>query len=85
MLPLLSATPAVTLVTLEGCHQFRCLVNRGTMGVNSLPKNVTRQRRGCDLTRGPYCYRAILHVTKVAIHATIARTLNPVAYQFLLG
>ena len=23
------------------------------MGVNSLPKNVTRQRRGCDLNPGP--------------------------------
>jgi len=23
--------------------QFRCLVNRSTMGVNSLPKTVTRQ------------------------------------------
>jgi len=29
------------------------LVNRGTMGVNSLPKTVTRQRRGCDLNPGP--------------------------------
>jgi len=28
------------------------LVNRGTMGVNSLPKTVTRQRRGCDLNPG---------------------------------
>jgi len=33
----------------EGCYQFCCLVNRGTMGVNSLPKTVTRQRRDCDL------------------------------------
>jgi len=24
----------------EGCYQFRCLVNRGTTGVNSLPKTV---------------------------------------------
>jgi len=23
------------------------------MGVNSLPKTVTRQRRGCDLNQGP--------------------------------
>jgi len=37
----------------EGCYQFRCLVNRGTMGVNSLPKTVTRQRRGCDLNPRP--------------------------------
>jgi len=29
------------------------LVNRGTMGVNSLPKTVTRRRRGCDLNPGP--------------------------------
>ena len=42
-LPLLSAGPS------EGCYQFCCLVNRGMMGVNSLPKTVTRQRRGCDL------------------------------------
>jgi len=31
-LPLLPAVPAVTLATIK----FRCLVNRGTMGVNSL-------------------------------------------------
>jgi len=29
------------------------LVNRGTMGVNSLPKTVTRQRRDCDLNPAP--------------------------------
>jgi len=37
----------------EGCYQFRCLVNSGTMGVNSLPKTVTRQRRDCDLNPVP--------------------------------
>jgi len=36
----------------EGCYQFRCLVNEGTIGVNSLPKTVTRQCRGCDLNSG---------------------------------
>jgi len=40
-LPLLSARPAVTLATPKSCYQFRCLVNRGTVGVNSLPKTVT--------------------------------------------
>jgi len=39
-LPLLSARPAVTLA-------------RGTVGVNSLPKTVTRQLRDCDLNPGP--------------------------------
>jgi len=47
------ARPAVTPATLEGCYQHCCLVNRGTMSVNSLPKTVTRQRRGCDLNPGP--------------------------------
>ena len=37
----------------EGCYQFCCLVNRGTMGVNSLPTTVIQQRRGCDLNPGP--------------------------------
>jgi len=37
----------------EDCYHFRCLVNRGTMGVNSLPKTVNRQRCGCDLNPGP--------------------------------
>ena len=37
-LPLLSARPAVTPATLN--YQFCCLVNRGTMGVSSLPKTV---------------------------------------------
>ena len=46
-LPLLSSMPAVTL------YQCRCLLNRGTMGVNSLSKTFTRQRRGCDLNPGP--------------------------------
>ena len=27
------------------------------MGVNSLPKTVTRQRHGCDLKHGPFCAR----------------------------
>jgi len=54
-LPLLSTRPTVTLATLKraGYYQFHCLVNRGMMGVNSLPKTVTRQRRGCDLNAGP--------------------------------
>jgi len=38
---------------LRGLLQFCCLVNRGTMGVNSLPMTVTRQRRDCDLNPDP--------------------------------
>ena len=32
--------------TIPSCYQFRCLMNRGTMGVNCLPKAVTRHRSG---------------------------------------
>jgi len=54
-LPLLSARPAVTPETLKraSCYQFCCLVNRGRMGVNSLPKTITRQRHDCNLNPGP--------------------------------
>ena len=67
LIPVLGSQPAgnVVLNPAVGCHyfppghsypccyNFRCLVNRGTMGVNSLPKTVTRQRRGCNLNPGP--------------------------------
>ena len=56
-LPLLSARPGPQLPPqpLRGLLplQFCCLVNRSTMGVNSLPKTVTRQRRDCELNPGP--------------------------------
>ena len=48
-LPLLSPGPQLPFSPI-GRYQFRCLVNRGTMGVNSLSKSVARQ---CDLTPGP--------------------------------
>jgi len=72
-LPLLSARPAVTLTTLK---RFRCSVNRGTMGVNSLPRTVcsyvTRQRRGCDLNPGPS-----------ASESSTLTTRLPLTYNFL--
>ena len=37
---------------LRGLLPILLLVNRGTTGVNSLPKTVTRQRRDCDLNPG---------------------------------
>jgi len=54
----------------ESCYQFCCMVNRGTMGVNSLPKNVTRQRRDCDLNPGP--------------SAPESSTLTPLGYRATL-
>ena len=67
-LPLLSARPAVTPATLEGCYQFRWLVNRGTMDVNSLPKTVTRQRRDCDLNPGPSAPESGTLTTRLPSH-----------------
>jgi len=67
-LPLLSARSAVTLATLEGCYQFCCLVNRGTMGVSSLPKTVTRQRRHCDLNPGPSAPESSTLSTRLPSH-----------------
>ena len=53
-LPLLSARPAVTPAILKlAATNFAAWLNRGTMGVNSLLKTVTRQRRVCDLNPGP--------------------------------
>jgi len=67
-LPLLFARPAVTLATLEAYYQFCCLVNRGTMGVNSLPETVTRQCRGCDLNPGPSLPESSTLTTRLLSH-----------------
>ena len=68
-LPLLSAMPAVTLATVNTTvTSFRCLVNRGTMGVNSLPKTVTRRRRGCDLNPGPSAPESSTLTTRLPSH-----------------
>ena len=55
----------------EGCYQFCCLVNRGTMGVNSLPKTVTRQRRDCDLNPGPSASESSTRITRLPSHPII--------------
>ena len=38
------------------------------MGVNSLPKTVTRQRRGCDLNPGPYALESSTLTTRLLSH-----------------
>jgi len=72
-LPLLSARPAVTLTTLKrGCYQFCCLVNRGTMAVNSLPKTVNRLRRDCYLNPGPSAPESSTLTTRLAATKQVA-------------
>ena len=69
-LPLVSARPAVTLATPKraATSLFCCLVYRGTLGVNSLPKTVTRQRRGCNLNPGPTAPESSTLTTRLPSH-----------------
>jgi len=48
-LPSLFARPAITLTTLKRVLPISLLGEQKHIGVNSLPKTVTRQRRGCNL------------------------------------
>jgi len=68
-LPLLSTRPAVTPATLKRvATNFAAMVNRGTMGVNSLPKTVSRQRRDCDLNPGPSASESSTLTTRLPSH-----------------
>jgi len=62
-LPLLPTSLQLPRNPKEGCYQFCCLVNRGTMGVNSLPK-----RRGCDLNPGPSAPESSTLTTRLQSH-----------------
>ena len=43
-------------------------MNKGTNGLNSLPKTVTRQRRGCDLNPGPSAPQSSTLTTRLPSH-----------------
>jgi len=43
------------------------------MGVNSLPKTVTRQRRGCDLNPGPIAPESSTLTTRLPSHPIVNR------------
>jgi len=67
-LPLLSDRPTVTLTTLK-----RVATNfvAHTIGVNSLPKTVTRQRRGCNLNPSPSSSESSMLTTRLLSHLSI--------------
>jgi len=46
------------------------------MGVNSLPKTVTRQRRGCDLNPGPSAPESSSLTTRLSSHPVVCTGLN---------
>ena len=43
------------------------------MSVNSLPKTVTRQRRGCDLNPGPSAPESSKLITRLPSHVAVYR------------
>jgi len=63
-LALLSARPQLP----SQPYKFRCLVNRGMMDVNSLPKTVTRQHRSCDLNPSPSALESSMPITWLPSH-----------------
>ena len=65
---------------LRGLLPICCLVNRGTVGVNSLPKTVTRQRRDCDLNQGPSAPESSTLTTRLLSHPHYAGSANNVSY-----
>jgi len=56
------------------------------MGVNSLPKTVTRQRRGCDLNPGPSAPESSTLTTRLPSHPSDPMKFNHpiVALHFAL-
>jgi len=51
-----------------GRYQFRWLMNRGTVGVNSLSKTVTCQHCGCYLNSGPTAPESSTLTTQLPRH-----------------
>jgi len=52
------------------------------MGVNSLPKTVTRQRRGCDLNPGPSAPESSTLTTRLPSHPS-AHSLLEFSVRFV--
>ena len=56
------------------------------MGVNSLPKTVTRQRRGCDLNPGPTAPESSTLTTRLPSHPVAkANAMKAVFYEHELN
>jgi len=52
------------------------------MGVNSLPKTVTRQRRGCDLDPGPSAPESSTLTTRLPSHRrSFADRIGPMSHR----
>jgi len=63
--------PQLPSQPLRGLLPILLIVNSGTMGVNSLPKTVTRQRHGCDLNPGPSVPKSSMLTTWLQSHPNL--------------
>jgi len=54
------------------------------MGVNSLPKTVTRQRRGCDLNQGPSAPESSTLTTRLPSHPESQLNYTNMVYSWWL-
>ena len=69
LIPVLGSQPAGDVCHKRGLKRAATnFVNRGTMGVNSLPKTVTRQRRSCDFNPGPSAPESSILTTRLPSH-----------------
>jgi len=59
-------------------------VNSGTTGLNSLPKTVTRQRRGCDLNQGPFVPESSTLTTRLPGNHVLGGNLDPSSGRYLI-
>ena len=58
------------------------LGERGTIDVNSLPKSVTRQRRGCDLNPRPSAPESSMLTTRLPSHPNLEVGQQQCCIQF---
>jgi len=85
-LPLLAARPAVTIATLRGLLPISLVGEQrhnGPLGVNSLPKSVTRQRCGCDLNPGPTAPESSTLTTRLPSHPALINESQSVSISML--
>ena len=81
-LPLLSASLQLPSQPLRGLLPIS--MNIGTLGVNSLPKTVTRQRRGCYVNPGPSVPECSKLTTRATPITVIYITISAYSYTLAL-
>jgi len=70
-LPLIPVGPAVPPQPLRGLLPILLLGEQRHMGVNSLPKSVTRQHHDCDLNPGPSAPESSTLTTRLPSHPNV--------------